>query len=93
MSQMSQIRSLYRVFSDVPQLSTFRSYVSLSFGSDKSIILILARLRSRFEIRLGTTLTSHLSLFFGDKKRDALDLSHFWEECDALAYENMFFNL
>jgi len=25
--------------------------------------------------------------FFGDKK---CDLSHFWEECDALAHENMF---
>jgi len=40
MSQMSQIRSLYRALFDVPQISTFRSYVS--FGSDKSIILILA---------------------------------------------------
>jgi len=30
------------LFLDVPQISTFRSYVSLSFGSDKSIILILA---------------------------------------------------
>ena len=31
-----------RLFSDVPQISMFRSYVLLSFGSDKSIILILA---------------------------------------------------
>jgi len=30
--------------------------------------------------------------FFGDKKCDASHLSHFWEECDALAHENMFFN-
>jgi len=30
------------LFSDVLQISTFRSYVSLSFGSDKSRILILA---------------------------------------------------
>jgi len=32
------------LFSDVPQISTFRSYVSLLFGSDKSRILILATL-------------------------------------------------
>jgi len=31
--------------------------------------------------------------FFGDKKCDASHLSHFWEECDALAHENVFFNL
>ena len=36
MSQMSQIRSLCRALFDIPQISTFRSYVSLSFGSDKS---------------------------------------------------------
>ena len=28
--------------------------------------------------------------FFGDKKCDALHLSHLWEECDALAHENIF---
>ena len=28
--------------------------------------------------------------FFGDKKCDASHFSHFWEECDALAHENMF---
>ena len=31
--------------------------------------------------------------FFGDKQCDASHLSHFWEECDALAHENIFFNL
>jgi len=31
--------------------------------------------------------------FFGDKKCDALHLSHFWGECDALAHENILFNL
>jgi len=31
--------------------------------------------------------------FFSDKKCDALHLSHFWEECDALAHENIFCNL
>jgi len=31
--------------------------------------------------------------FFGDKKCDASHLSHFWEECDDLAHENIFFNL
>ena len=31
--------------------------------------------------------------FFGDKKCDASHLSHFWEECDALAHENIFVNL
>ena len=31
--------------------------------------------------------------FFGDKKCDASHSSHFWEECDALAHENIFFNL
>ena len=30
------------LFPDVPQISAFRSYVSLSFGSDKSRILKLA---------------------------------------------------
>jgi len=30
--------------------------------------------------------------FFGDKKYYASYLSHFWEECDALAHENIFFN-
>ena len=28
--------------------------------------------------------------FFGDKKCDVSHLSHFWEECDALAHENIF---
>ena len=28
--------------------------------------------------------------FFGDKKCDKSHLSHFWEECDALAHENIF---
>jgi len=28
--------------------------------------------------------------FSGDKKCDASHLSHFWEECDALAHENIF---
>ena len=27
--------------------------------------------------------------FFGDKKCDASHFSHFWEECDALAHENI----
>jgi len=31
--------------------------------------------------------------FFGDKKCHASHLSHFWEECDALAHENIVFNL
>ena len=34
--------ALTRLFSDVSRMSTFRSYISLSFGSDKSRILILA---------------------------------------------------
>jgi len=29
----------------------------------------------------------------GDQKCDASHLSHFWEECDALAHENILFNL
>jgi len=31
--------------------------------------------------------------FFCDKKFEASHLSHFWEECDALAYEKIFFSL
>jgi len=31
--------------------------------------------------------------FFGDKKCNASHLSYFWEECDALAHENIFLNL
>ena len=31
--------------------------------------------------------------WFGDRQCDASHLSHFWEECDALAHENIFFNL
>ena len=31
--------------------------------------------------------------FSGDKKCDVSHLSHFWEECDALAHENTFFKL
>jgi len=31
--------------------------------------------------------------FFGDKQCDASHLSHFWEECDALAHENIFLSL
>jgi len=29
----------------------------------------------------------HICHFFGDQKCDA---SHFWQECDALAHENIF---
>ena len=29
--------------------------------------------------------------FSGDRKSDALHLSHFWEECDALAHEDIVF--
>ena len=35
-------------------------------------------------------MTSHLSLFSVTKKCDVLHLSHFWEECDALAHEFIF---
>ena len=31
--------------------------------------------------------------FFGDKQCHASHLSHFWQECDALPHENIFFNL
>ena len=31
--------------------------------------------------------------FFGVKKCDALNVSYFWEECENLAHENIFFNL
>jgi len=41
-SRMSQFASSTGLFSDVPQISSFRNYVSLSFGSDKSRILIPA---------------------------------------------------
>jgi len=34
-----------------------------------------------------------LVTFFGDKQCDASHLSHFWEECDALAQENFCLNL
>ena len=37
--------------------------------------------------------TSHLSLFPVTNWRVTFHLSHFWEECDALAHESMFFNL
>jgi len=36
---------------------------------------------------------SHLSLYSVTKKCHASHLSHFWEECDALAHENIFFKL
>ena len=56
----SQIRASAGHFSEVPQIYTFRSYVSLSFGSDKSIISILAGGRINFLRRKSSDLVGEL---------------------------------
>ena len=60
----------------------------LSFGLSGSYPDFFPPSRLRFG-----WVTSHLSLVPVIKKCDPSHLSHFWEECDALAHENIFFQL
>jgi len=53
---------------------------------------VLAEFLPRFPCQIWASDVTFVT-FFGDKKCDALHLSHFWEECDALAHENIIFNL
>jgi len=65
----------------------WHSYVRLSFlGS------VLTGFLPGFPSQIWVSLVTFVT-FFGDKKRHASRLSHFWEECDALAHENNFFIL
>jgi len=50
---------------------------------------VLAQFLPRFPSQIWVSDVT-LVTFFGDKKCDALHLSHFWEECDALAHDNLF---
>ena len=53
---------------------------------------VLAEFLSRFPSQIWVSDVTFVA-FFNDHQCHALHLSHFWEECDALAHENMFFNL
>jgi len=53
---------------------------------------VLAQFRPRFPSQIWVSDVTFVT-FSGDKKCDASQLSHFWEECDNLAHENLFFNL
>ena len=54
--------------------------------------LFLGMQRNSRHIQQSINLASIVT-FSGDKRCDVLHLSHFWEECDALAHKNIYFNL
>ena len=61
-------------------------------GFNKSRGLFLGMQRNSRHIQQSINLASIVT-FSGDKRCDVLHLSHFWEECDALAHKNIYFNL
>jgi len=61
-------------------------------GFNKSRGLFLGMQRNSRHIQQSINLASIVT-FSGDKRCDVLHLSHFWEECDALAHNNIYFNL
>ena len=54
--------------------------------------LVLAQFLPRFPSQIWVSDVIFVT-FFCHKKRDVLHLSQFWEECDALAHGNNFFQL
>jgi len=63
-----------------------------AIGSRRVYGSVLTGFLPSFPSQIGVSDVTFVT-YFGDKKCDASNLSHFWEECDALAHENIFFNL
>jgi len=78
-------------FSKTWYKATFTLYVWIGLGTALNLLgSVLTRFLPSFASQIWVSDVTFVT-FFGDKKCDASHLSHLWEECDALAHENIFF--